>query len=68
MGEFYLLDGPFGDTPSFETVVGSWYDSGYAGAWPWQYFDGCISRPGTEGLDMTLISNFLAVKGCSVLY
>lgn len=68
IGEFYLLDGPFGATPTFETVMNSWYDAGYAGAWPWQYFDGCISKPGTEGLDLNLIANFATAKGCSVSY
>lgn len=68
MGEFYLLDGPFGDTPSFETVMNSWYDAGYAGAWSWQYFDGCVALPGTAGLDLTLIGKFAQAKGCSVTY
>lgn len=69
MGEFYLLDGPFdADTPSFQTVMTTWYDAGYAGAWPWQYFDGCISKPGTEGLDLTMIGDFAAAQGCSVRF
>ncbi len=68
MGEFYLLDGPFGDMPSFDTVLSSWYDAGYAGAWPWQYYDGCIAKPGTEGLDLTLISAFATARGCQVSY
>ena len=68
MGEFYLLDGPFGATPSFETVMNSWYEAGYAGAWPWQYFDGCIAKPGAEGLNLNLIADFSQAKGCSVSY
>jgi hypothetical protein len=69
MGEFYLLDGPFeAATPSFATVMSSWYDAGYAGAWPWQYFDGCVALPGTEGLDLTMIADFASAKGCSVSY
>ncbi len=69
MGEFYLLDGPFDSAdPSFETVMNSWYESGYAGAWPWQYFDGCVARPGTEGLDLNMIGSFATDKGCSVSY
>ena len=69
MGEFYLIDGPFdAETPSFDTVLSSWYDAGYAGAWPWQYYDGCIAKPGTEGLDMTLIAAFAEKQGCSVRF
>lgn len=69
MGEFYLLDGPFGGPdPSFSTVLNSWFDAGYAGAWPWQYFDGCVSRPGTEGLDLTMIGDFATDKGCPVSF
>lgn len=68
MGEFYLYDGPFGATPSFETVMNAWYDAGYAGAWAWQYFDGCVAKPGPEELDLSLIATFAAAKGCSVSY
>lgn len=69
MGEYYLMDGPFdSDTPSFETVMNSWYDAGYAGAWSWQYFDGCVARPGDPDLDLTLIADFAAAKGCSTIY
>lgn len=68
MGEFYLVDGPFGPTPSFETVMNSWYAAGYAGAWPWQYFDGCIARPGTPGLNFKLLADFANAKGCMVTF
>jgi hypothetical protein len=71
MGEFFLEDGPFdAATPSFATVVGSWYDAGYAGAWAWDYYAACVAQPGTAGLDMTLIADFAAdpSRACMVTY
>lgn len=65
MGEFYLqampLDGAMsgGNTP-FATIVGSWFDSGYAGAWAWQYSE--------NAADLGLIQAFSTEKGCVTKY
>ncbi len=63
MGEFYMLDMPFADeddTP-FGTLVESWYENGYAGAWAWSYTD---ENSGPENLP--LIKTFADAKGCPV--
>ncbi len=63
MGEFYMLDMPFADdddTP-FGTLVESWYENGYAGAWAWSYTD---ENSGPENLP--LIKAFADAKGCPV--
>jgi hypothetical protein len=65
MGEFYLLDMPFADDDStpYATIVGSWFDNGYAGAWGWAYSD---ENSGPAGLP--LIKAFATSKGCSVTF
>ncbi|MFC1643033.1 endo-1,4-beta-glucanase [Myxococcota bacterium] len=69
MGEFFLTTNPFAaDTPTFSDIVTSWYDNGYAGAWAWDYFSGCIADPPKSSVDMTLIQQFAADHGCSVTY
>jgi hypothetical protein len=63
MGEFYMLDMPFADdddTP-FGTLVESWYENGYSGAWAWSYTD---ENSGPENLP--LIKTFADAKGCPV--
>ncbi len=66
MGEFYLMAMPFlsDDTPdqmaTFNEVVSSWYDNGYAGAWSWQYNE--------NASDLGLVKEIATTKGCSVDY
>jgi hypothetical protein len=59
MGEFYLGAMPFsdgGDNTAFATIVGSWWDDGYAGAWAWQFAD--------ARQNLSLIQSFKTQKGC----
>lgn len=49
-----------GDDSTFSQIVGSWYDGGYAGAWPWQHFD--------ASQNLSLLQSFAASKGCPVEY
>jgi len=61
MGEFHLESMPFsgnGDDSTFATIVGAWYDGGYAGAWAWQHYD--------AGENLPLIKSFADEKGCTV--
>lgn len=63
MGEFYLMNMPFsseGDNSTFQTIVSSWYDNGYAGAWSWQYNE--------NASDLPLVQTFATGKGCQVTY
>lgn len=60
MGEFYLESMPFGSGPSYSDIVTSWYESGYAGAWSWQYNENAASLGLTEA--------FADAQGCSVRF
>lgn len=63
MGEFYLMATPFssdGDNSTFNQILSSWYDNGYAGAWSWQYNE--------NANDIGLVATFAESKGCSVDY
>jgi hypothetical protein len=59
MGEFFLASMPFsdgGDNASIAQILESFWDDGYAGAWPWQYNE----QPGS-----TLMQSFASTKGCA---
>jgi hypothetical protein len=59
MGEFYLAAMPFSDSGAnvaFATILGAFYDNGYAGAWPWQHADAAANLP--------LLKAFADAKGC----
>lgn len=59
MGEFFLEAMPFadaGDNVTLGTILQSWWDNGYAGAWAWQHFDHKDNLP--------LIKTFAEEKGC----
>jgi hypothetical protein len=61
MGEFFLQSMPFSDrnaNDTFAAIMESWWSNGYAGAWPWQHFDGAANLP--------LIKTFADAKGCQV--
>jgi hypothetical protein len=63
MGEFYLASMPFsgdGDNSTFSQILGSWYDGGYAGAWPWQFAD--------ASQNLGLLQSFATGKGCPAEY
>ncbi|HSC85861.1 MAG TPA: hypothetical protein VLC09_01270 [Polyangiaceae bacterium] len=68
MGEFYMMDGPFGATPTFQAVLDSWYTAAYAGAWAWDYYGAHIKTPADAGLDLSLVGDFATAHGCSVSY
>jgi hypothetical protein len=66
MGEFYMLDMPFADDSSkdpFGTIVGTWFDKGYAGAWAWAFSD-MTSGAGK----LPLIKAVADAKGCPVSF
>ena len=59
MGEFFLQSMPFadgGENASLGQILLRWWDSGYAGAWPWQHFDQAANLP--------LLKAFADSKGC----
>jgi hypothetical protein len=59
MGEFFLRAMPFsdgGDNDAFAAILSSWWDSGYAGAWAWQFAD--------ASQNLSLIQTFKSEKGC----
>lgn len=64
MGEFYLTPMPLADqsSDSFSTIVSSWYDNGYAGAWAWQYIETDLRS------NLNLIKAFADAKGCPVSF
>lgn len=64
MGEFYLTPMPLSPqgNDSFSTIVNSWYDNGYAGAWAWQYYEADLRA------NLNLIKAFADSKGCTVSY
>ncbi len=60
MGEYYLTAMPFENSTTFNQIVTSWFDNGYAGAWSWQYNE--------NASNIGLIKTFADAKGCSVDY
>lgn len=66
MGEFYMLAMPFSDgddNASFSTIVSSWFDNGYAGAWAWAYSDQ-TAGPG----NLPLVKAVADSKGCEATF
>jgi hypothetical protein len=66
MGEFYMLAMPFSDSGNdvaFATIVSSWYDNGYAGAWAWSYTD-----QNSGPANLPLIKGFADGKDCDVSF
>lgn len=66
MGEFYLLAMPFSDSGNnvaFSTIVSSWYDNGYAGAWAWSYTD-----KDSGPANLPLIKAFADTQTCDVSF
>lgn len=64
MGEFFMLEMPFSDSgndASFNTILSSWLDNGYAGAWAWSYTD-----EASGASKVNLIKAFADAKGCPV--
>jgi len=57
MGEFYLMQMPFETSDTFSQILTSWWNNGYAGAWPWQFNE----QQGNLGL----IKAFADAQGCS---
>lgn len=62
MGEYYLAAMPLtgSSTVSFAELNTAWFDSGYAGAWSWQWNENASDAP--------LISAFATAQGCQVGY
>jgi len=56
MGEFSLAQMPFDTNDTFGQVLNSWWDNGYAGAWPWQFAE--------QSGNLSLINSFADDKGC----
>lgn len=66
MGEFYMLPMPFSDSGNdvtFNTIVNSWYDNKYAGAWAWSYTD-----QNSGPANVPLIKEFAETKACEVSF
>jgi hypothetical protein len=65
-GEFFLQSMPFvdasntTDVATYDTILTSWYMSGYAGAWGWDFSSASASLP--------LIKAFSEAKGCTVKF
>jgi hypothetical protein len=60
MGEFFLAAMPFEDNSGFDTILESWWNNGYAGAWAWQHFD--------AKQNLSLLKDFSSKKGCPAAF
>ncbi|MBN2196408.1 MAG: hypothetical protein JW751_26590 [Polyangiaceae bacterium] len=56
MGEFHLMQMPFESNDTFGEILSSWWETGYAGAWSWQFIE--------QQASLGLIQAFADEKGC----
>ncbi len=56
MGEYFLTQMPFETSDTYDQIMTSWWSTGYAGAWSWQFIENQSS--------LGLIKAFADKKGC----
>jgi hypothetical protein len=69
MGECYLKEMPFSPvTTGFATIAETFFQNGYAGFWPWDYYSGNVQDPPDSSFALGLLKSFADQKGCQATY